>query len=228
MGVGGQVIDQLHLVGFALLLHELDSLFPGQLEPLQLQLLLADLAHLALNLLHDLRSKGEGRVHIIVEALVDGGADGQLHLGIQALDGLGQHVGAGVPIGFPVGLVFKGILLVFLAHGECSFPMVGVKKKRFTPESHSGVKRYAPRFHPACAPCGAPLVSSVTGGPVPAYISVGGSKAVAGSGWGKSRLQPMAASLFCLPRTASFSMPFFKFEDTISLWCFSVKGTSRL
>ena len=42
-----QVVDELHLVGLLLLLHELDGLFPGQLEALQLQLLLADLPHLA-------------------------------------------------------------------------------------------------------------------------------------------------------------------------------------
>ena len=51
MGVCGQVVDKLHLVGLCLLLHELQSLLPGQLEPLQLQLLLADLPHLRLDLL---------------------------------------------------------------------------------------------------------------------------------------------------------------------------------
>ena len=120
MSVLRQILDELHLVGLALLLHELQGLFPGQLEALQLQLLLADLPHLPLDLLHDLRGKGEGGVHIVVKALVDGGADGQLHLGVQALDGLGQDVGAGMPIGLAVGLVLKRILIVFFCHGNSS------------------------------------------------------------------------------------------------------------
>ena len=60
VGIGGQILNQLHLIGLALFLHELDGLFPGQLKPLQLQLLLADLAHLGFDLLHDLGSKGKG------------------------------------------------------------------------------------------------------------------------------------------------------------------------
>ena len=99
VGVLGQVVDQLHLEGLALLLHELDGLLPGQLKPLQLQLLLADLPHLGLDLLQVLGGEGEGGVHVVVPALVDGGADGQLHLGPQALDRLGHHMGAGVPVG---------------------------------------------------------------------------------------------------------------------------------
>ena len=53
------------------------------------------------------------------------------------------------------------------------------------------------------------LVPSVTGGPVPAYISVGGSKAVADSGSNEGRLQPTAAPLWHFSRTASFSKPFY-------------------
>ena len=41
VGIGGQILDQLHLVGLTLLLHELDGLFPGQLYPyLRSQLML--------------------------------------------------------------------------------------------------------------------------------------------------------------------------------------------
>ena len=66
----------------------------------------------------------------------------------------------------------------------------------------------------------APLVSSVTGGPVPAYISVGGSKAVTGPGSGQGRLQPAAAPLCGLSRTASFSKPFYqiKAQYSTSIW----------
>ena len=109
-GVLGQVVDQLHLVGLVLLLHELDGLFPGQLEALQLQLLLADLAHLGLDLLQDLRGEGEGGVHVVVEAVVDGGADGQLYIGIEMLDRLGEDVGTGVPVSLAILFVFKGVL----------------------------------------------------------------------------------------------------------------------
>ena len=113
VGVLRQIMDQLHLVGLALLLHELDGLFPGQLEPLQLQLLLADLPHLCLDLLQVLRREGEGGVQVVVPALVDGGADGQLHLGPQALDGLRHDVRAGVPVGLAVLGIFKRELVLF-------------------------------------------------------------------------------------------------------------------
>ncbi|MPN53330.1 hypothetical protein SDC9_200994 [bioreactor metagenome] len=108
-----KIVDQLHLIGLALILHELDGLGPGQLKPLQLQLLLADFPHLGLHFLQYLRGKGERGVHIIVEALVDRGADGQLHLRVQALHGLSQNVGAGVPISFAVCRVFKRVLILF-------------------------------------------------------------------------------------------------------------------
>ena len=114
VGVGGQVVDQLHLVGLFLLLHELDGLGAGQLEALQLQLLLADLPHLCLDLRQVVGGKGKGRVQIVIKAVVDAGADGQLHLRVQALDGLGQDVGAGVPVGLAVLFVFKRKFLVFL------------------------------------------------------------------------------------------------------------------
>jgi len=119
VGVGGQVVDELHLVGLLLLLHELQGLFPGQLEPLQFQLFLADLPHLRLDLLQMLRGEGEGSVQVVVPALVDGGADGQLHLRPQALHGLGHHVGAGVPVGLAVLRIVKGKLVVlhFFRHG---------------------------------------------------------------------------------------------------------------
>ena len=83
------------------------------------------------------------------------------------------------------------------------------KQKYLTPEK-SGV-RYENVFHGSTLLTvhGPSLVSSVTGGPVPAYISVGGSKAVTGFGSNKGRLQPAAAPLCCLSRAASFSMPFY-------------------
>ena len=113
VGVLRQVVDQLHLIGLFLLLHILDSLGAGQLEALQLQLLLADLPHLRLDLRQVLLREGERRVQIVIIAVVDGRSDGQLHLRPQPLHGLGQNVGAGVPVRLAVLLVFKRIDVLF-------------------------------------------------------------------------------------------------------------------
>ena len=121
--VGGQIVNKLHLVGLVLLLHEGNGLGPGQLKALQLQLFLADLAHLRLQGVQMLLGKVEGGVEVVVKAALDAGTNGQLHLRIQALNGLGQHMGAGVPIGFAILRVFKGID-VFFAHGSYS-PFLG-------------------------------------------------------------------------------------------------------
>ena len=123
----GEIVDELYLEGLALLLHERQRLGPGQLKPLQLQLFLADFAHLPLDLLQVLGGEGKGRVHVVVPALVDGGADGQAHLRPQALHRLGHHVGAGVPVGFFVRFVFEGILVVFFGHNDSSL-LLGVRK----------------------------------------------------------------------------------------------------
>ena len=100
-----------------MLLHQRQSLSPGQLKPLQLHLLLADLAHLAFQLGEVLGGEGAGGVKVVVEAVLNGGADGQLHLGVQPLHGLGQHMGTGVPIGLTVLRIFKGVQILFFAHG---------------------------------------------------------------------------------------------------------------
>ena len=115
VGVGRQIVDQLHLVGLLTLLHELEGLVPGQFKPLQLQLFLADLPHFGLDIRQIVGGKGKGGVHIIIEAVVDAGADGQLHLRVQALNGLRQNMGAGMPIGLAVLFVFKGVVH-FFAH----------------------------------------------------------------------------------------------------------------
>ena len=110
-----QVVDQLHFIGLVLLLHIGNGLLTGQLKALQLQLFLADLAHLRLQSVQMLLREVEGSVKVVVKAALDAGADGQLHLGIQPLHGLRQHMGAGVPIRPAVVLVFKGVD-VFFAH----------------------------------------------------------------------------------------------------------------
>ena len=113
----GQVVDEFHLVRLLTLFHQSQSLSPGQLEPLQLHLLLADLAHLAFQLGEILGGEGAGGVKVIVEAVLNGGANGQLHLGVQPLHGLSQHMGTGVPIGLAVLGIFKGVQILFFAHG---------------------------------------------------------------------------------------------------------------
>ena len=112
-GVGGQIVDQLHLVGRVFGLHVGNGLGPGLLGALQMQPLLADLLHLGLDLLQVLVGEGEGGVKVVVPAQINGGADGQLHLGPQTLDGLGHDVGAGVPIGLAVGFVFERVDVFF-------------------------------------------------------------------------------------------------------------------
>ena len=96
-GVLGKIADVLHLVLLAALLHEGDGLLAGKLEGGELEVLLADLLHLGLDggevILGDLLL---AEVHVVVEAVVGGGAVGKVCLGIQALDGLGHDVGRAV------------------------------------------------------------------------------------------------------------------------------------
>ena len=112
-GVLGQVVDEFDLERLFLFFHKLDGLGARELKALELELFLADLAHFGFDLLQMLRRKGEGSEQIVVEAGLDAGADGELHLGPEALDGLRQHMGAGVPIGLAVLGIFKRELVLF-------------------------------------------------------------------------------------------------------------------
>ena len=124
-GIFRQILNQLHLIRLVLLLHIADGFCPGLLAADNGQPLLADFLHLRLNLFQMLGGEGEGGIKVIVPALVNGGADGQLHLGPQALDGLRHHMGAGVPVQLPVLGVFKGIQ-IFFAHGILPSLIFGV------------------------------------------------------------------------------------------------------
>ena len=97
-GVLWQVVYVLDLVLLATLGHVGDSLLSWELVGLELEVLPHDLAHLGLDrgkvLLRELRALGQ--FDVIVEAVVGGGPIGEVGLGIQALDGLGQDVGGGV------------------------------------------------------------------------------------------------------------------------------------
>jgi len=111
-GILRQVVDELDLVRLIALLHELQRFGARELKALETQLFLADLAHLGLELFKHLGRERLGAVKIIIETVLDGRADGQLHLGVQALHGLGENVAGGVTVGISVGLVFKGVLIV--------------------------------------------------------------------------------------------------------------------
>ena len=111
-GVLRQVVDELDLVRLIALLHELQRFLTREFKAFETQLFLADLAHLGLELLEHLRRERLGAVKIVIETVLDGRADGQLHLGVQALHGLGKNVAGGVTVGILVGLVFKGVLIV--------------------------------------------------------------------------------------------------------------------
>ena len=113
MRVGGQVVDELDLVRLVLFLHVFDSFLARQLKALELQLFLADLAHLGLDGVEMFLREVERGVEVIVEAVVDRRADGELDFGPQALDGLRHDVGTGVPVRLAVLRVFKREFIVF-------------------------------------------------------------------------------------------------------------------
>jgi len=94
--VGGQVVDQLHLVGLALFLKELDRLFPADLAAREGLVLRGDLRHPLLDLLQILGREGRLVVEVVVKAVLDGGPDRDLDAREQLLDRLGHDVGDAV------------------------------------------------------------------------------------------------------------------------------------
>ena len=111
---------------------------------------------------------------------------------------------------------------------EISCHIFVAKQKYPTPDEKSGV-RYEQTYStvPPCLRSQRSAARVLCNGRSRPSLHIGGR--LQGGGWGpvigKSRLQPMAAPLCCLSRSASFSMPFFKFEDTIPRRCVPVKGT---
>ena len=93
-----KVADVLDLVLLAALLHVLDGLFARKLVDLELQVLLADLAHLLFDarevLLGDFLALRQ--VDIVVEAIVGCRAECEVGIRVQALDGLCHDMGCGV------------------------------------------------------------------------------------------------------------------------------------
>ena len=104
----GQVLNQLHLVGLSRLFAEGQGLGAGQFKALQPLVALDDAGHLLFHLGQKLGSKGLLHVEVVIEAVLDGGADGQLGLGVQVQHRLGQHVAGGMAQGLAAVLVVKG------------------------------------------------------------------------------------------------------------------------
>jgi len=94
--IGGQVLDQLHLVGLALLFEKLDRLFAADLTAREGLVLCGDLGHPLLYLFQVLGREGGLAVEIVVEAVLDGGADRDLDVREQLLDRFGHDVGNAV------------------------------------------------------------------------------------------------------------------------------------
>ena len=96
LDVGGEVVDQFHLVGLALLLEELHGLFPAHFAAREGLVLGGDLRHARFDLLQVLGREGRLVVEIVVEAVLDGGADRHLDVREDVLHRLGHDVGDAV------------------------------------------------------------------------------------------------------------------------------------
>ena len=100
------LLNELQLIG--LIGHQLFGLLHRQGEALNGQILLGDGGHFGLQLFQVLRGEGGRDIEIVVEAILDGGADGKLGAGEQVLHRLGQDVGSGVIEGALALLILKG------------------------------------------------------------------------------------------------------------------------
>ena len=96
-GVLREVLHEHDLVVLAPSLEVVDGLLPGQGVGLDLEVLLDDLLHLGLERVEVLGGEPSLPVEVVVEPVVDGGADGQLGAGEQPEHGLCQHVCCRVP-----------------------------------------------------------------------------------------------------------------------------------
>ena len=112
---------------------------------------------------------------------------------------MGQHVGAGVPVGLFEFGVFKGVQ-VCIRHGVFLLVAFGAKKNP-APDDVRGGTDIVSRFHPACLSLGTGrFVSAVTGGARPSLLPRGVRGAARGGclirSWGQERLQPMTLPLW--------------------------------
>ena len=147
-GVLRQIVDQLDLVGLLRLFHERDSLGTGQLKALELQLFLADLAHFLLDGFKVVGREGMLAVNVVIEALFDRGADGELCARVQAADRLRHDVRAGMMVRFAVFGIFPAVSVLFhnVSSEVYSF-FIGKQKSTPMPVlRHRGALKT--RFHP--------------------------------------------------------------------------------
>ena len=93
----GDVGDQFELIRLAALFHQRGGLVARQLEAADFQIFLNDFFHLGLDFFEILAAERRRRVEIVVKAVVDGRADGELTVGVQAFDRLRHHMRGAVP-----------------------------------------------------------------------------------------------------------------------------------
>ncbi len=106
--VGRDLADDRGLVVFPLIAEKLDGGVPVPHLPAHRLVALGDLGHLGLDGLQILRGEGPPIGEIVVEAVLDDRADGDLGLGEQLFHRLRQQVGGGVPNHFQTFLVPTG------------------------------------------------------------------------------------------------------------------------
>ena len=114
----GMLLNQLHLIGLALFLHQLDGFLRLQFKPLQGLILLDNLLHLALNGGQIIGSQVPGQVKIVIKALINRRADGEHRIREQPAYRLGHNMGGRMPIGpFPfLGIKGQQLYLAVLCH----------------------------------------------------------------------------------------------------------------
>ena len=95
----GQVLDDLGLVGLANAPEVLDGLVAVPDIPADRLVAFDDLAHLGFDLFEVVEAEGLVPGEVVIEAVLDGRADGHLGAGEQLLHRLGQHVGGVVADG---------------------------------------------------------------------------------------------------------------------------------
>jgi len=91
-GVVFDGLEQLDLVDLLCLAHAADGLVSGQLDPLERQVLGDDRAHLVLDARQVIGADGLGQLEVVVEAVVDGRADGEPGAWEQPGDGVRHDV----------------------------------------------------------------------------------------------------------------------------------------
>ena len=146
LGLIGQIGHVLDLVVLVALFHQLHGLGAGQDEGLDGEIFLGDLVHLFFDAGQIFVGElGVAQIDIVVEAVLGGGAEGEVGLRIQALDGLCHHVCSGMADNMQFlilrALVHMAVLVNDL-HNESPFePEKNEKQKALHPAAIHGMKR---------------------------------------------------------------------------------------